>query len=291
MSRQFMISTRLFAAVALAMVATISPVAAQGGAVAAQRGARPPAAPQPPRTAKAAARVDLTGTWVAFVTEDWRFRMVTPPKGDYTSMPLNAEGKRVADLWDWQKDQKAGAAAACKAFGAPALMRIPTRVRVSWLSDDALKVETDAGTQTRTFWFGTPAAAPAKVVRALQGTSIAEWERTALPASGLGILQIPQAPASYAMKVVTTNLLAGYLRSNGVPYSENAVLTEYYDTLTHTNGQEWLVITTVVEDPQYLLQPFVTTTHFKRELNDAKWRPTPCEIVPPTVESRPAFPS
>ena len=69
------------------------------------------------------------------------------------------------------------------------------------------------------------------------------------------------------------------------------MLTEYYDTLTHSNGQEWLIVTSVVEDPQYLLQPFVTTTHFKREPDDSRWRPTPCEIVPPTVESPPAFPS
>ena len=267
-------------AFALAVVA-VTPLAGQRG------GQQPP--PQPPRTAKAAARIDLTGTWVSFVTEDWRFRMVTPPKGDYTSMPLNAEGKRVADSWDWRKDQKDGAL--CKAFGAAGLMRMPTRVRVSWLNDNALKVETDAGTQTRTFQFGKAVAAPARSARTLQGTSVAEWERTDLAASSLAILNVPAAPPSYAMKVVTTGMQAGYLRTNGVPYSENAVLTEYYDTLTHTNGQEWLVITSVVEDPQYLLQPFVTTTHFKRESDDSKWRPTPCEIVPPTVESRPAFPS
>jgi hypothetical protein len=264
------------------------------------RGAGPgpaPAAPQPPKPPKAAARIDLTGTWVTYVTEDWRFRMVTPPKGDYTSMPLNAEGKRVADLWDWRKDQKSGAA--CKAYGAAGVMRMPTRLRISWQDDYTLKIETDAGTQTRTLMFSRPAAAsavkpaaaPAKAGHTLQGTSLAEWEKTDLPASGLGILAIPAAPASYALKAVTASLSAGYLRTNGVPYGDNAVLTEYFDTLTHTNGQEWLILTSVVDDPQYLLQPFVTTTHFKREPDNSRWRPTPCEIVPPVIESKPAFPS
>lgn len=83
----------------------------------------------------------------------------------------------------------------------------------------------------------------------------------------------------------------GYLRSNGVPYSASAVLTEYFDTFTHTNGQEWLVVTSVVEDPVYLLQAFVTTSHFKRERDGSRWRPTPCEIVPPTRGPRPVPPT
>jgi hypothetical protein len=121
--------------------------------------------------------------------------------------------------------------------------------------------------------------------------SVAEWESTAVQASGLAILAIPKPPPSYAMKVVTTGMRAGYLRTNGVPYSDNAVLTEYFDTLTHTNGQEWLVVTTVVDDPVYLQQPFITTTHFKREADGSKWRPTPCEIVPPTRGPRPVPPT
>src|SRR5712664_3192717 len=74
-------------------------------------------AAQPPQTAKAAAPVDLTGYWVSQVTGDWRFRMVTPPKGDYTSMPLNAEARKIADAWDPAKDEAAGEQ--CKSYGAP----------------------------------------------------------------------------------------------------------------------------------------------------------------------------
>ncbi len=78
------------------------------------------------------------------------------------------------------------------------------------------------------------------------------------------------------MKVVTTNLRSGYLRKNGVPYSEKAVVNEYFDRFSEPNGDEWFVVTTIVEDPQYLQQPFITSTHFKKEPNDAKWRPTSC---------------
>ena len=60
------------------------------GFAAAQRSGPAPASP------RASAPIDLTGYWVAVVSEDWRHRMATPRKGDYESLPLNAEGRRVA---------------------------------------------------------------------------------------------------------------------------------------------------------------------------------------------------
>src|SRR4026207_274043 len=70
-----------------------------------QRG-QPPATPPP--TAKAGAPIDLTGNWVAIVTEDWRWRMVTPPRGGYASIPMTAAAKKMADAWDPAKDEAAG---------------------------------------------------------------------------------------------------------------------------------------------------------------------------------------
>src|SRR5215472_11309032 len=90
-------------------------------------------------TPKAMAPVDLTGYWVSVVTEDWLYRMVTPKKGDYTSVPLNAEGRKTADAWDPAKDEASGDQ--CKAYGAPALMRIPGRLHITWQDDSTLKVE------------------------------------------------------------------------------------------------------------------------------------------------------
>ena len=121
----------------------------------AQRGDAPP--PAPPASPRAAAPIDLTGYWVSVVTEDWRFRMVTPPKGDYASVPLNAEARRVADTWDPAKDEASGNA--CKSYGAANIMRVPGRLHITWQDDTTLKVETDAGTQTRLFRFGESRAA------------------------------------------------------------------------------------------------------------------------------------
>lgn len=223
----------------------------------------------PPPTPKAAAPVDLTGNWVSIVTEDWRWRMVTPPKGDYAGVPLNADGRKLADAWDPVKDEAAGEQ--CRSYGAAGLMRLPGRVRIHWENETTLHVDTDAGTQTRTFQFSaSPAAAP----QSWQGISVANWET--MP-SGRGILGAPDTPIpSGALKVVTTHLLPGYLRKNGVPYSENTLLTEYYNVTTESNGDQWLILTTIVEDSKYLNQRFITSTHFKKEPDGSKWNPTPC---------------
>ena len=88
-----------------------------------------PPAPAPQRTAKAAAPIDLTGYWVSVVSEDWRHRMMTPRKGDYESVPLNAEGRRAADSWDLAKDDAANLQ--CKAFGVGGIVRQPGRIHIT----------------------------------------------------------------------------------------------------------------------------------------------------------------
>src|ERR1700704_1095378 len=80
--------------------------------------------------AKPSAPVDLTGYWVSIVTEDWRYRMVTPVKSDYPSIPLNPEGRKVADAWDPAKDE--GAGNQCKSYGIGNIMRQPGRVHITW---------------------------------------------------------------------------------------------------------------------------------------------------------------
>ena len=233
-------------------------VEAQGRQGGAGRQGGPPPAPQTPR---AGAPVDLTGTWVSVVTEDWRWRMVTPPKGDVASIPLNAEGRKIAESWDPATD------GSCRAYGAAAIMRMPGRIRISWQDENTLKIETDAGQQTRLFTFNPAARAGAP---SLQGHSVANWER---PPAGRGG---PQPVAWAPLKVVTRNLTPGWLRRNGVPYSANAVVTEYF--LRHSEGEagEWLTVTTIVEDPAYLNQPFITSSSFRREADNSKWNPVPC---------------
>ena len=226
---------------------------------------------QPPPTPRAAAPIDITGYWVAIVNEDWRWRMVTPPKGDYASVPLNDAGRKVADTWDASKDGR------CDAYGAAALLRMPTRLRITWESDDVLKLETDAGQQTRRLLFGRSRQAPG--ARSLQGFSVAEWERPVRAGAGRGGAAAasetgPSAGAN--LKVVTTRLSGGWLRRNGVPYSEETLVTEYFDRFAAPGGDEWLAVTTMVTDPKYLNQDFVTSSHFKKEPDGAKWSPSSC---------------
>ena len=242
--------------------------------------------PQPPRAPRAAAPIDLTGYWVSIVTQDWRWRMVTPAKGDYQGIQMTPEARKVADAWDPAKDEAAGEQ--CKSYGAPALMSVPGRLHITWQDDTTLKVDTDAGTQTRLLRFGnvqTPldrAGKPADAPRTWQGVSQAQW-LTPRPNVPLQLRPAdrtadapPLRPTGGSLHVVTRNLRAGYLRKNGVPYSENAVLTEHWDLYKRPNGEEWLTITTQVEDPQYLPNVRLTAPVFKKEPNGSKWDPTPC---------------
>ena len=227
------------------------------------------AQPQPgaraaaPANPKAGAAFDITGYWVSVVTEDWKFRMVIGRKGNFGGVPLNPAGRKAANAWEPPQDPNAPLA--CAYYGAAALMRIPGRLHITWPDDRTLKIETDAGAQTRVFHFtATPPASPEP---SLQGHSVANWEYAA---AGRG------QPRKGDLKVVTTHLSPGYLRTNGVPYSGNATLTEYYDRLKGPNGDDWLVVTTIVNDPQYLTMPFVTSTHFKKLPDAQGWDPQPC---------------
>jgi hypothetical protein len=231
----------------------------------AAQGVRTSPVAQAPPTAQAAAPIDLTGNWVAVISEDWRWRMVTPAKGDYASVPLTPEGLKLADTWDPVKDEAAGEQ--CRSYGAPGLMRGPIRMRLSWLDASTLKVETDYGMQTRLLHFGNWTAP--RTQPTWQGNSVAKWVTPALPSP-------PGTPMTGSLTVTTDRLRPGYLRKNGVPYSADAQLTEFWDTTTDPGGNRWVVITSIVHDPKYLLVPFTTSLQFKKEGDGSKWDPTPC---------------
>jgi len=242
-----------------------------------------PALPQPPpgaakpnpvRSPREGAPVDLIGYWVSVVSEDWRWRMVTPIKGDFAGVPLNVEGRRTGNAWDPAQDQAAGEQ--CRAYGAPAVMRIPGRLHITWENDTTLRIDTDAGTQTRLLHFGgKPTEGAAK---SWQGYSVAQWEQpvrgSGTPQSGLGATR--EGNQGRSLEVVTTQLRPGYLRKNGAPYSANAVLKEFFDLSKEANGDTWFVVTTIVEDPLYLTEPFVTSTNFKKQPDAAGFAPSAC---------------
>lgn len=215
--------------------------------------------------AKTMATVDLTGYWVSLVTEDWYSRMKTPRKGDVAGIPATPLALDAANAWDPAKDGVE--ADSCKNYGGATIMRVATRIHVTWADENILKLETDAGMQTRLFRFGPAAKAPAGQ-RTPQGFSIAEWDQPR---------EVGAASPAGTLKVVTTNLKPGYLRRNGVPYGERAKVTEYFNRTDETYGVTYLIVTTIVEDPDYLFGPFVTSSHFKKLPDSGSgWDPTPC---------------
>ena len=216
----------------------------------AQRGLRA----APARTAREAAPVDLTGYWVSVVSEDWRVRMLMGQKGDWLFMmgtygSLNTEGLRVANAADPAHEDP------CKAYGAAGIMRVPGRLHIRWEDDRTLRIDADAGTQTRFLRFD---ASQPPAVATRQGHSIAAWERRDL-------------------KIVTTRMLPGYYFKHGVPYSEDAVMTEYAALLKDKDA-DYLFLTTSVTDPQYLNGTYDRTLTFKREPDGSKWNLTPCSV-------------
>jgi hypothetical protein len=263
-------------------------------------------APAPPQPARQAAPIDLIGTWVSVVTEDWRWRMVTPPKGDVASVPVTAEGRKVAQSWDLAADTASGNQ--CKAFGVGGIMRQPGRLRISWQDDETLKLEFDAGTQTRIVNFDRAKQPPPE--KTWQGFSIGQWEgpgvgRGGPPVdvrvTGGGILsrgvpggggqglrggppprQQAEINSGGDLKIVTTNFREGYLRKNGVPYSEQAQITEYIHRLpTHPNGDSWLQVVTMIDDSRYLNGTFYTSTNFRLEPDGSKFAPSACKTDAP----------
>lgn len=250
----------------------LAAVTVSGHASAQGRGAAQRATPQTPR---ASAPIDITGHWVSLITDDWVYRMITPRKGDYSYVPLNAEARRVADSWDPARDDAAGEQ--CKGYAAPAIMRLPGRVHITWQDDNTLQLDIDNGMQTRLFHFEQREP---QGPRTWQGWSYAEWELSGNTQRQLVFADartsLGEVKRHGSLKVDTTHLRAGYLRKNGVPFSEDAFMTEYYNLITEDDGNQYLVIQTFVEDPRYLSAHFVRTLQFKREPDGSKREPIPC---------------
>jgi len=283
-------------------------VAAQGRGQGRGAGGQAPAAPAPPQTAQQAALIDLTGYWVSVVDEDWRLRMMTPPKGDYAYVPLNAAGRKIADEFNpelyggarYQTSQVID----CRAYGGAGLMHMPMRLHITWESPETLKIETDWGVQTRLLHF-TPGKSNGDIELALrngeisgghapgsaQGYSIAAWEqpfrfnqttfqRGAVGrGGGLGQNRAGEAQSGGSLGVVTTDLAPGWLRRNGVPYSSKARLIEHFMTFQDPTGKDWFTDTTTVIDPEYLNTPFFISSEFQKEPDGSKWAPHPCKEV------------
>ncbi len=231
------------------------------------------------------APVDLTGYWVSVITEDWHIRMITPPVGNFEGLPLSQRAQDAAMAVDLDQVRRNGLA--CQAFGAPRLLREPGRLHITWEDADTLRIDTDAGEQTRLLHFDN---IPAAASPSLQGVSSAQWEyvggfdpmRAILNPNTGGGRALARQPATEMMGgklfVETSNLLPGFLRKNGVPYSGETTMQEYYNTLREPDGTEWLIVTTIVRDPLNLVVDHITSSNFQREPDASGWRPRPCSI-------------
>jgi hypothetical protein len=241
---------------------------AQGRGGAAQGGGAPAA-----QTARTVAPKDLTGTWVSVVAEHWHLRMLMPPKGEFTLIPVNAEARKVAMAYDAAKEP---AADACKGYGAAAIMTIPGRLNIHWADDNTLQVDIDSGTQTRMLHFNA-GAPPAAQASDWQGYSAAQWEGISPAELRARTVKSP-VDVRGGLMVTTTKMRPGYLRKNGIPYSENARMEEHFDRFTEPNGDNWIVVDMILTDPQYLTQPYVTSNAFKKIPDRQGWDPTPCRV-------------
>jgi hypothetical protein len=266
------------------------------------------APPAPPPDAQKAALVDITGNWVSVTGQDWRYRMITPAKGDYRGVPLNAAGRKLADAFDpaqYGGDKyQTSAIIDCRAYGGASLLRMPTRLRINWADANTLKIESDWGQQTRLLNFvpnrpfadgyqslpEQAAVASAGKAPSAQGHSVAFWEqpyrytasafdRGPRGGGGLGALTAAAQQPGGNLAVVTTALTPGWLRRNGVPYSAKTRVVERFQTFTDPTGAQWFNVTIEVYDPEYLTTPFITTGDFMKEPDGSKWSPHACKAV------------
>jgi hypothetical protein len=260
------------------------------GSIACAQGASAPVTP------RSAAQIDLTGYWVSLVTEDWRYRMADPPAGDFGSIPLNRNAYEAMRKWSPPSAEEKTPACSDQ-FGAPAIMRQPGRLHIEWQGDTALRIDVESGGQPRVLKFAdflppggfATSEAPAALAsfhespdsKSLQGTSIAAWTKQdqsfGFELFGRTGTRPPTPARGGSLMVVTSGLLPGLLQKNGVPYSENTVMKEFFDVLSLPDSRQLLIVTTVIEDPQYLVEPDITSTQFLRETSAANWAPTSCK--------------
>ena len=232
------------------------------------------------RNAREGALIDLTGQWVSVITEDWRWRMVTPPKGDTASVPLNPAGRKVADAWDLNADRAGGhLVQGVRAAGIDSPARTPAHpVGERFHARDGVRcrnADTPLSFRTQR---RQAAREPARAFRGAVVQAAAESRDLRPRRRGARRLARSRDDEPHA----------GYLRPNGVPYSERAVVKEFFDSFTLPEDGTWLIVTTVVQDPEYLTQEFVISSQFKKETDLSKWNPRPCDIPAPVAPARAA---
>ncbi len=213
----------------------------------------------------------MTGYWVSVVTEDWRWRMLVAEPGDVENgIPLNQAGRELAEAWRPDGNELES----CLVFGGAGIMRYPGRLYISWENEETLRMDFSAGEQARLLHFNDTDAS-SNTASSLQGYTSANWYKER-QTRGMGFGGPVRSFEGGNLRSVTQNLTPAFLQRNGVPYSDQATIESSYKVIDAPNGDRWLIITSVVNDPVYLQQHWITSTNFKYEENGDNWDPISC---------------
>ena len=219
---------------------------------------------------KTQAQVSPTGKWDNRFDEDEPERIPGPEIGDYLGLPINDAARLRADSWvatllELPENQ-------CRphpsdyAWRGPALLRIWDDV--DQLTQQQIAYHTHISWQQpqQTIWMDGRKPPPDYAENTWQGYSTGKWEGDIL---------------SYT----TNHLKEGWIRRNGVPRSDDATVTTH--VMRHGN---YLTIAVIVYDPIYLTEPFIRTTDFAYNAQQAM-APYPCEVVDETGRVQGEVPS
>lgn len=223
----------------------------------------------PPPTPQQAAPFDMTGYWVSVVTEDWRWRMVVPPEGDTGSIPLNQAGEELANAWRADDSELE----TCLAFGGAGIIRYPGRLHISWDDEQTLRIDFSAGNQSRLLHFDGDASA--QMSNSLQGYTTANWYKER-QTRGLGFGGPVRSFEGGNLHSTTSHLTPAYLQRNGIPYSEQTTINDFYRVVELPNSERWLIVTSIITDPVYLREEIIWSTNFKYEANGENWDVSQC---------------
>jgi len=218
--------------------------------------------------APAFAQIDFSGEWAPRFYEDQPERVAGPELGDYLGLPINDAARERADTWaasiqstpEWQ----------CRPHSADYIWRGPSQLRITKEVDPvtrqilAFHAEWLRSIDNIYYLDGRPHPS-ANSPHTWGGFATAKWDGDMLT-------------------VTVTHLKEGYVRRNGVPRSDLATVTEHW--VRHGN---WLTVTTVVNDPVYLTEPFVRSTDYELDEHQLV-APYPCDTVEEVERSKNVVP-
>jgi hypothetical protein len=192
-------------------------------------------------TSSSFAQVSFSGVWDMRLSEDWPERLPGSELGDYGGFPLNAAARMRASSW------------------SPSLISVPEyqcRVQPSDYLQNFGSIrfseEIESETQRviaihvhhfvfgaeRTIWMDGRPHPPDYALHTAMGYSTGKWEGDIL-------------------SVTTTHLSEGWLRNNGIPRSDRAVVTEHF--IRHGDQLTWVVY---IQDPAYLTEPLIRSRDY-----------------------------